>query len=484
MKIAVIGSGPSGWSAIQKSRSLGHETWVIDSALTEDDKYLTQLKKPASHLSKKLYFGSDLPYRHFEFGPKIQRTNVNPIYSFAKGGLSLVWGATMLPVSPQDIIHWPLKKTDLHKYYLEIADLIPISGSSDRLDEVYGTYLSRSSVFFSNRMLKILENSFNVNTNEFCVGGARLALETGNSVNRGCFYCNKCLDGCSDNFIWSSKLESTSENFVKMRVMNLHESKNGVLVNGIDENGDQQNTLEFDKVFLAAGAVESFRISAESGLVPNRAIMKDSATYFIPFKASKKLGSYRSNSFALSQCFMRFKALDSSSFTQIQLYEYSDDLIKRVKSALPITAFLPNWVLRKVLSHFVIGIGYLGDQDSPSMLMERDDKGDVTITMNSSGKSLYERNSKVKQLIAGSKNIFNKVGLSPFVSLVRYANPGEGSHFGGWLPMGTLSDNLGRPNGSKNVHIVDASILPSIPPGPITFTLMANSRRIVEESLR
>jgi len=50
--------------------------------------------------------------------------------------------------------------------------------------------------------------------------------------------------------------------------------------------------------------------------------------------------------------------------------------------------------------------------------------------------------------------------------------------------MGSLSDNLGRPRRSKNIHIVDASILPTIPPGPITFTLMANSRRIVEESLR
>jgi hypothetical protein len=450
----------------------------------EGNKYLTQFNEPHSHISKKLYFGSDLPYRHFEFGPKIQKLNVNPIHSFAKGGLSLVWGATMLPISPQDITQWPLKKTDLHKYYLEIANLVPISGSSDKLDEVYDTYLSRSGVLFSNRMRKILEYSNDISSDKFCVGGARLAIETGNSINRGCYYCNKCLDGCSDNFIWSSNLNSINENIIKMRVIDLQESANGVSVNGIDESGNRLTTLEFDKVFLAAGAIESFRIASESGLVPNNAIIKDSATYFIPFKASLKLGSYKSNSFALSQCFIRIKAMNSSSFTQIQLYEYTDDLIDRVRRTLPLTIFLPNWILRKVLSHFVIGIGYLSDQDSPSMLIERNDLGNLNITINSSGKSLHDRNKKIKQFISESKNIFGRVGLKPIFSLIRLANPGEGSHFGGWLPMGTLSDNLGRPHRSKNIHIVDASILPTIPPGPITFTLMANSRRIVEESLR
>ena len=484
MKIAIIGSGPSGWSAAQKSRSLGHETWVLDSGLVEGDKHLEPFKQSDSHLSKKLYFGSDLPYRHFEFGPQIQKSNVNPVYSFAKGGLSLVWGATMLPVSLQDITQWPLKKVDLHKYYLEIAGLVPISGSTDKLDEIYGNYLSRSGVFFSNRMIKILENFQEINSDQFCVGGARLAIETGNVINRGCHYCNKCLDGCSDDFIWSSNLDSSNKNIVKMRVINLHESINRVLINGIDENGVQLPTLEFDKVFLAAGAIESFRIASESGLVPNNAVMKDSATYFIPFKASPKLGSYKSNSFALSQCFMRIKALDDSSFTQIQLYEYTDDLIQRVRSTLPLTTFLPNWILRKVLSHFVIGIGYLSDQDSPSMLIRRDNQGNLAISINSKGKSVQDRNSKVKKIISSTKDVFSNAGLTPIIALIRFANPGEGSHFGGWLPMGSLSDDLGRPNGSKNIHIVDASILPTIPPGPITFTLMANSRRIVEESLR
>jgi choline dehydrogenase-like flavoprotein len=32
--------------------------------------------------------------------------------------------------------------------------------------------------------------------------------------------------------------------------------------------------------------------------------------------------------------------------------------------------------------------------------------------------------------------------------------------------------------GSSRVHIVDASVFPTIPAGPITFTIMANATRI------
>ena len=50
--------------------------------------------------------------------------------------------------------------------------------------------------------------------------------------------------------------------------------------------------------------------------------------------------------------------------------------------------------------------------------------------------------------------------------------------------MGDKSDLLGRPVGLRNVHVLDSSIFPSIPAGPITFTLMANANRIVRESMK
>ena len=42
------------------------------------------------------------------------------------------------------------------------------------------------------------------------------------------------------------------------------------------------------------------------------------------------------------------------------------------------------------------------------------------------------------------------------------------------------TDIFGRPYQFDNVHIVDSSIFPSIPAGPITLTVMANSLRIAD----
>jgi choline dehydrogenase-like flavoprotein len=50
--------------------------------------------------------------------------------------------------------------------------------------------------------------------------------------------------------------------------------------------------------------------------------------------------------------------------------------------------------------------------------------------------------------------------------------------------MGEKSDLLGRPLGTQNIHVVDSSVLPTIAPGPITFTAMANAMRIAEAAVK
>ena len=45
------------------------------------------------------------------------------------------------------------------------------------------------------------------------------------------------------------------------------------------------------------------------------------------------------------------------------------------------------------------------------------------------------------------------------------------------------TDSLGSISTLKNLHIVDSSVLPIVPSGPITFITMANSSRITNEVL-
>jgi len=73
--------------------------------------------------------------------------------------------------------------------------------------------------------------------------------------------------------------------------------------------------------------------------------------------------------------------------------------------------------------------------------------------------------------------------MVPIPGLVQLGQPGKGNHLGGSFAMrrdpGRLdTDTLGRVSGWDRLHIVDASVLPSIPATTITLSVMANAHRI------
>ena len=67
--------------------------------------------------------------------------------------------------------------------------------------------------------------------------------------------------------------------------------------------------------------------------------------------------------------------------------------------------------------------------------------------------------------------------------LLQQGLPGDGNHIGGTFPMSSHpgpqeTDVYGRPYGFDRVHVVDASVLPSLSATTITYTAMANASRI------
>lgn len=480
----MIGSGPSGWAATKKLIDIGHEVTVIDGGIFDLDLKVRAETKNADTLNKKLYFDSDFPYRTYPFGPLLKSIDVNPLFSFARGGLSLVWGATMLPYCSEDTLDWPLGISDLSAQFLEISQNIPITGQKDYLSTLFGDFYSRRGIFPSNRMIKLLESCNRNYEADVLVGLSRLAVDTGTPLTRGCVYCNKCLNGCPSNFIWNSKEEIVGAVYKKLRVIKILESQSHIEIQGIDIRNRIIQMDGFDKVFLACGSIESFRILATSKMCDSIGYLKDSATFFLPCLALSKLGISGQNSFGLSQLFLRFNKNSSQAASQYQLYEFSEDYINRAKSALPLGRFIPSSILRVILKHIMVAIGYLDGENSPQIKMKLMEDGSVLNTMNSSWIDLRSRKRAIRKSNKRFLSYIWKHGLIPLPFLVQIALPGEGVHFGSWLPMAVGSDLLGRPNGSRNVHVVDASVLPSIAPGPITYTVMANAMRIAEEAVR
>jgi hypothetical protein len=481
MKIGVIGSGPSGWATYQKLTQLGHDVWILDAGLNSSIEGKDNSRSGTHRLARKLYFGSDFPYRDYPFGPQKFSEGVNPLSSFAVGGLSLVWGATMLPYCEDDFKSWPLGLGELDEYYKEVVDRIPVCGDVDDLSKVYGNYFSRRGIFQSERMVRFLERLSLSAPKNTLYGSSRLAVETGTLAKVGCNYCGLCLSGCPGDHIWSTKNEFLGASVIQIRVISLIENGPYVEVSGLDLEGKKIDDLLFDKVFLAAGPLETFRILASSNIVPKKVLLKDSATYFLPLLASSRLGRWKGNYFALSQVFLKVTNTQTGLHSQFQLYEYSEDMISRARNAIPLGAYIPSFVLAYFLKRMVVAIGYLEGTKSPQIEMTFTESGDLKLLIAKQGVSISERNSTIRQAIRNLRGSVSSSGLLPLPFLTQFAEPGEGVHFGSWLPMGISCDLLGRPDGCVNLHVVDSSILPSIASGPITFTVMANAMRIATE---
>ena len=75
-----------------------------------------------------------------------------------------------------------------------------------------------------------------------------------------------------------------------------------------------------------------------------------------------------------------------------------------------------------------------------------------------------------------------KLDLYPVLPMVRLSGPGKSYHFGSTFPHGDGSDLLGRIGTLRNVHLIDGSVLPSVPSTTFTLTVMANAHRIVRVS--
>ena len=79
----------------------------------------------------------------------------------------------------------------------------------------------------------------------------------------------------------------------------------------------------------------------------------------------------------------------------------------------------------------------------------------------------------------------SQLGIMPWPILYKLSLPGGSNHYGGTFPMSKnpqplTTDINGRLYGYRNLHIVDGSVLPHIPPYSPTLTIMANAYRIGE----
>jgi choline dehydrogenase-like flavoprotein len=508
----IIGSGPSAISCAQALVDSNQNVTIIDAGF-EIEKEKSLLLDNISHklineityneinsitlyqtkekIPKKLIHGSDFPYRTFPGAHHLIQKNPLSIYmSHAKGGFSNVWGSAVLPYEAEDFEDWPLSLQEMQPYYEAVSKFMPITNTNDELASRFSWLLTDNSSLDHSCQIKQFKLNYNryrkklMKLGVLC-GAARLAVD----LSGKCIYCQRCMHGCYRNILYTSnktlnKLISDNKvSYLKgYYVTHVYEHKNYVLIKGHDI---EKNKFEFsaNKVFLGAGVINTTAILMRSKGIYNKPVeIKDSQYFIFPmFQFRGASNVYTERLYTLSQLFMEITDKNISGHTiHLQIYSYSEHLKKAIETRIGfLSKFLPmEWIL----GHLIFVGGYLHSDDSSKIeLVLSKINAQEIVTLNpilnaNTSKKIYQVMLRLLKLSYYLKAI-------PLLPLVEIGSPGRGHHFGGSYPMSNqtkegYTDTLGRPSGSNRMHIVDASVFPSVASQTITYTIMANAYRI------
>jgi choline dehydrogenase-like flavoprotein len=449
-----------------------------------------------------LLYGSDFPYRDCDASLGAEYDGVGVRASFAKGGLSTVWGAAMLPYVQSDIANWPISLSELNQHYAAVADFTGLSVKSDGLENLFPLFQNNPAALNLSSQAKILSDRLEKNRAVLSDAGirfgqARVAVKVARPPHTaGCVYCGLCMYGCPYGFIYNS--ETTLEQLQArpgftyrpgVIVTALRETSGSIEIEGYHRHNREPFRTEARRAYLAAGTVPSTQILLRSlSLYHQPVAMKDSQYFLVPLALTKSAGDVtREALHTLSQLFVEISDPKISPRTvHLQVYSYSDLIGQAIRGSFGPLAKMLEPLARGLERRLLIVQGFLHSDDSAQIA--------TTLTKGAHGERL-----KLQSRVAPhSKKVISEVirklfrhgrqfGAYPIRPMLQIAEPGRGIHSGGAFPMsaqpGPLeTDTLGRPRGWQRLHTVDATVLPSIPATTITFSVMANAHRIAWNS--
>ena len=523
MKVLIIGSGPAAAGAalaltansdstvqvidiggrlependkVRKRMSKAQpEDWVIDDLRAIS---LTAVAIGKDRVPEKRNFGSDFPFRNFgQLDGLTSEDGVNShVISGAYGGFSNTWGAQTMVFSDATFDDWPFPRSDLEIDYRAILRAIPYSGEEDDLTEYFPLWgpagplppLSEGP----ERILSAYErHRLRVRRHGVLLGKARLAFN-----GRDCISCGLCMSGCPYSFVYSAS--QTFDDLVRRGRINY---TGGFVALRLGENDGRPfvvarslvtgklETFNADKVFLASGALGTTRLAAQSlDLWSRRIRMKESAQFLMPLLALRGIKDLsQEGTFTLNQ-FNVVMPFDESGHDIVQIHGYPFNAA--MEDALP--TFLTRPALKGIgallLRRITVGFGYLPSWWSPGFDLIVEPSGSegqiarMTLLPSSDDGALARR--KLRIVTRKLMMVAPSLGLFPVVSQIDLSAPGKSYHFGGSFPHSRTpkrseeTDLLGRLHPWRNIHLVDASVFPSVPATTFTLSIMANAHRI------
>jgi choline dehydrogenase-like flavoprotein len=517
MTAVVIGSGPAGAAAAQALCDAGRSVIVLDAgdrieagrmdlfeelARSDPERWQPELAHRArnafpadiKHVPLKPAYGSLFPYALDDPDLPIACEDADTLSSLAYGGLSNAWGASVLPVRQSDIEDWPISLEELRPHYEAVLRFVPIAAERDELSQVLPLYTNTPGALRRGPQAEMLLGHLRrhapaLRAAGFAFGASRLAVSAAADDPHRCRHCGLCLYGCPYKSIYNA-----AHTFEALTHSGRIDYRGGIYVDRLTETGNlvtidfherrrptETGRLTASRVFVACGSISSTRLMLESiGRIGLTRRLQDSQYFVIPMLTHRAAPvSVATQGNTLAQVFVELEdARISGHTTHLQIYGYNDIMLAALARRLPLREARLERMLRPLLGRLVLIQGFLHSADSPGLALVCD-AGRLRITGEDTTAAGGQVRSLVRRLLAHGRLL----GMAPVPGLAHLGRPGKSNHLGGSLPMrrkpGELeTDTLGRiPNWSR-VHVVDASVFPSVPATTVTISVMANAHRI------
>ena len=523
--VIVAGSGPSGVMAAQQLLDYGLSVLMLDVGFHDrsleqgiPDKAFHELRNSDKNQARyflgphlegvptgKMAVGAQLtPPRQYIANPRglapYESAHFEPMLSLARGGLGAAWGAAVFTYTASELRCMGITSTDLSSDYCAVAREIGVSGSvqsdihSFCVDPL--TELQPSLPMDSNT--ESIFRSYTAKREEIRSRGMYLGPSTLAVLSRD--QDDRKRNPLYDMDFWTDRSRSvyrpiyTLEKFQQhpnfqyrsgILVKSFRDDETSVTVHGVDVTNQQPLSFQASKVLLCAGALNSVRIAMASHPSPSgirQPLLCNPYTYITALNSHMFGKSASDGRHSLSQLFGIYQEHESNDdLTALQFYSYRSLLMFKILKEIPLPLPVSLPLLRLCINSLVI-VG-LHHADSPSsekwVALEPQDR------LRFSYSSTNERLSANKKREQNIVKTLRKLGCHKFAQL----SPGHASsiHYAGTLPIGSDSNTLltcdaqFRLHGTRHVYIGDSSSWKHLPAKGLTFTLMANSRRVARE---
>ena len=450
-------------------------------------------------LPEKRSYGSDFPFRNVGQLDGVHsdgRAN-RLVVSSAYGGFSNVWGAQTMPWSTPTFDRWPIKWSEMEPHYRSVLHEVPLTGVDDDLSELFPLLVdAQDPPKLAERSRMVLDRykarRAAVRAQGVTVGAARLALNAGS-----CVRCGLCMTGCPYSLIYSA-----SHTFDSLRAAGRISYLPGLLAYRIGERKGQpfaevrdlasggSQRLEADRIFVACGALGTTRLVLGSLDYFDRDVsLAESVQFVMPTLSLRATIDPRTeDNFTLNQ-FNVVVDIDGGglNLAQVHFYPYNPVFLATLPAFLQ-TKFTRS-VTTSLLRRLSVGLGYLPSWESPRVhVMARPAGYAMLPTLSITGEDGPRIPPMLRTVIRRLLRAAPSLDLWPVLPKLVVSGAGKSYHFGGSFPHAgdgqravLETDRQGRLQAWDNVHLVDASVFPTVAATTFTLTIMANAHRIATE---